>query len=613
MKRFLKIMAAALAMLLFFAAYGCGSFIDDSQSNNGGSDKTSGSKTSADGESNNGDAENEAYKVKKTLADFRYGVAFPYDKYTKLASEGWTSWQPKTFESRTPAYSYLPLAADEEKEYKTTCEWYSAQSDEDCNYYTIYPSASNSTSGEVSALLRFYIPPLQEEDAEFAYGGYPAEYTNYLDLSEYDVLRFTFSCTSSDGSDVRYKVNLKNHGGKTYTIYEYSGKGGKQVISADVSKIEATNRDKLESIEVVNVIENMPRSQTLLCKWYKIEALAKEYFNTKEADVKGLSVKSEYLGNMFYMYGAYSGSGFYDKADEKYKVWFGACVPEEQSSDNIYYTEATDPEGVWSKPVRITTDDTTGHKLIDESGKLRGSSSPIGYGGDPSVIKVNGTYYMYFSGLEWNLNDGKYTHWNKIWLATSTDGKTWYAKGAVADSADGGTLGYGAGGPCAVYKDGTFYLYYYSQSYDPRYPGEPGGLVLKRSKDGINFDRAISIDRSMSTLDVRYVPELMKWIGTYYSEENQFAPDTRAGVRIAVSEDGIVWEFDHSDNSLIAQDLNIPLNHNPGFIGTEEGWAGTTLYCMYGANDLPLTVNGKWFSSAQYDARQMEFTKIYIN
>ena len=117
MKRFLKIMAAALATLLFFAAYGCGSFIDDSQSDNGGSDKTSGSKISADGESNNGDAENEAYKVKKTLADFRYGVAFPYDKYTKLASEGWTSWQPKTFESRTPAYSYLPLAADEEKEY----------------------------------------------------------------------------------------------------------------------------------------------------------------------------------------------------------------------------------------------------------------------------------------------------------------------------------------------------------------------------------------------------------------------------------------------------------------------------------------------------------------
>lgn len=164
MKRFLKIIAATLATLLFFTAYGCGSFIDDPQSNNGGSGnasegKTSESETSTDGESNGGE-ENETYKVKKTLADFRYGVAFPYDKYTKLPSEGWMSWQPKTFESRSPAYSYVPAATDEEKEYKTTCEWYSVQSDEDCNYYTIYPSASNSTSGEVSALLRFYIPPL---------------------------------------------------------------------------------------------------------------------------------------------------------------------------------------------------------------------------------------------------------------------------------------------------------------------------------------------------------------------------------------------------------------------------------------------------------------------
>ncbi len=137
--------------------------------------------------------------------------------------------------------------------------------------------------------------------------------------------------------------------------------------------------------------------------------------------------------------------------------------------------------------------------------------------------------------------------------------------------------------------------------------------MLKTSANGVDFGKAVSIDRNMSTLDVRYVPDLMKWIGTYYSEENQFAPGTKAGVRIAVSEDGIHWEFDHSDNSLIAQDMSMALNHNSGFIGTEEGFAGTTLYCMYGANDLPLTIDGKWFSSAQYDSRQMDITKIHIN
>jgi hypothetical protein len=84
-------------------------------------------------------------------------------------------------------------------------------------------------------------------------------------------------------------------------------------------------------------------------------------------------------------------------------------------------------------------------------------------------------------------------------------------------------------------------------------------------------------------------------------------------VRVAFSNDGIKWTFDFTDNSLIAQDMDIPLNHNPGFIGTETGFAGTTIYCNWGANDLPLTVNGYWFSSAQYDARQLEFCKITLS
>ncbi len=598
MRKFLSLVTAGL---ILFSAAGC---------------SAGGSGSSVADSTNDPAAEEpsrEEFKVRKTLVDFRYGTASPYDRYTKSREEGWTSWQPKTFEKTSPVYSYIPAASEEDTKYRSSCEWYDQESTEDCNYYTVYPSLKESTDGTVSALLRFYIPPLQEEGAPFGYGGYPAEYTNYLDLGKYDRLFFTFSAVNNKGNDVRYRVNLKNHGGESYPVYEYSGKGGKRTLNIDISGIPAENRNKLESIEVVNVLEETGRDERITNRWYKIEAAAKEYFIASSANVKGLSVQSEYLGNMFYMYGAYSGSGFYDRTDRKYKVWFGACVPDEQSSDNVYYTEADDPEGVWSKPVRITTDDTTGYKLTDESGKLRGSSSPVGYGGDPSVIKVNGTYYMYFSGLEWNLDDGIYKHWNKIWLATSTDGKIWNCKGAVVDVPTGGSLGYGAGGPCAVYRDGTFYLYYYSQSYDYRYPDEPGGLVLKTSANGVDFGKAVSIDRNMSTLDVRYVPDLMKWIGTYYSEENQFAPGTKAGVRIAVSEDGIHWEFDHSDNSLIAQDMSMALNHNSGFIGTEEGFAGTTLYCMYGANDLPLTIDGKWFSSAQYDSRQMDITKIHIN
>lgn len=555
-----------------------------------------------------------AYKVTKTIADFKYGIAKPYDKYTKLVEEGWTSWLSRTFSNYYPEYSYTPAAEDWQKSYMTTTEWYKEESAEDCNYYTVYPSDAEKTNGTVSSLLRFYIPPLQEAGSEPGYGKYPAEYTNYLDLRDYDNLAFLFSAEHNKGKDVAYKLYLKNYGSEEYEVFSYKGKGGKRCIDIDLTKIAADKRDKLEYLKVVNLVEDMDKDEKVVCKWFKIEAGTDRIFNKSDFSLGGIAVKSEYLGNMFYtMCGAYSGSGFYDTSDGKWKMWYGAGVPEQQSTDNVYYTESTDPERGWSKPVRIMSDDTTGYKLIDESGKLRGASDPIGYGGDPCVVKVNGTYYMYFSGLEWDLDDGTYKHWNKIYLATSTDGKTWTCVGAVVDTATGGSLGYGSGAPSVVYHEGKFWLYYYSQSYDYRYPNEPGGLVLKQSTDGINFDEAISIDRSMSSLEVRYVPELFKWIGTYYEEEGQFYPGAKAGVRIAFSEDGIHWDFDHSDNSLIAQDLNIPLNHNPGFLGTEHGYSDTTLYCMYGANDLPLTFDGYWFSSAQYDARQMEFSKLTIN
>ena len=554
------------------------------------------------------------YAVTKTIADFKYGVAGPYDKYTKSVDEGWNYWLSRSFAKITPEYSYTPDASAEALEYRSNCVWSDDGSDDDCNYVVIYPSAESKTSGTVESEFLFYIPCLNPEGTPVSNGTYPKEYENYLDLSEYDNLSFIFLASAEKGGDVSFEVCLKNHGGERFKVYEYSGKGGKMRIDIDLTGIDKTQRDRLESITVVNRISGMARDDRILNCWYKLEAGANAVFWEKSARLNGVSVKSEYLGNMLYtMCGAYSATGFYDTEDGKYKVWYGAGVPEQQSTDNIYYIESSDPERGWSKPIRITTDGSTKGSLTDASGKLRGSSSPIGYGGDPAVVKVDGTYYMYFSGLEWNLDDGTYHHWNKIWLATSSDGLHWTAYGAVVDTENGGSLGYGSGAPSVVVYGGKFYMYYYSQSHDVNFPDEPGGLVLKISDDGYHFGKAISIDRSMPSMEVKYVPELMKWIGCFYTEDKQYGADCRAGVRIAFSNDGLKWNFDFSDNSLIAQDLSLPINHNPGFIGTETGFAGTTLYCNYGANDLPLTVNGSWFSSAQYDARQLEFTRITLS
>lgn len=77
---------------------------------------------------------------------------------------------------------------------------------------------------------------------------------------------------------------------------------------------------------------------------------------------------------------------------------------------------------------------------------------------DPSVVKVGGTYYLYYTGAA-----GAHAHGNAIGLATSTDGRVWTrAKGgrplvtAARDVKRDNT--YGAGQPSVVYLAGLFYL-----------------------------------------------------------------------------------------------------------------------------------------------------------
>jgi hypothetical protein len=77
---------------------------------------------------------------------------------------------------------------------------------------------------------------------------------------------------------------------------------------------------------------------------------------------------------------------------------------------------------------------------------------------DPSVIRVAGTYYMYYTGAA-----GDHAHGNAIGLATSTDGRVWTrANGGrplvtAARDVDRNNA-YGAGQPSVVYLAGYFYL-----------------------------------------------------------------------------------------------------------------------------------------------------------
>lgn len=75
---------------------------------------------------------------------------------------------------------------------------------------------------------------------------------------------------------------------------------------------------------------------------------------------------------------------------------------------------------------------------------------------DPSVIRVDGTYYLYYTGAA-----GDHALGNAIGLATSTDGLNWTRLSApiVSPSHDVHRDNtYGAGQPSVVYLDGWFYL-----------------------------------------------------------------------------------------------------------------------------------------------------------
>jgi hypothetical protein len=162
--------------------------------------------------------------------------------------------------------------------------------------------------------------------------------------------------------------------------------------------------------------------------------------------------------------------------DGRYRMWWcsqlGAAPP---PGDDILYAESTaldGPFGVDGGPSRAVL-----------------SGSVNGFDGvhtcDPSVVRVAGTYYLYYTGAA-----GDHAHGNAIGVATSSDGVNWTrANGGnpiVSPSYD--TIRdnntYGAGQPSVVYLDGWFYLMFTDTTGKAAGWNGAGQFVL-RSKDPV--------------------------------------------------------------------------------------------------------------------------------
>jgi hypothetical protein len=97
---------------------------------------------------------------------------------------------------------------------------------------------------------------------------------------------------------------------------------------------------------------------------------------------------------------------------------------------------------------------------------------------DPSVVFVNGTYYMYYTEAPTGEND-------RVHLATSNDGLNWTKKGKVLDvGAPGSWEPDRVGRPSVLYEQGEFRMWYDGQIY-----GVARHVGYATSPDGYNWTK----------------------------------------------------------------------------------------------------------------------------
>jgi hypothetical protein len=158
---------------------------------------------------------------------------------------------------------------------------------------------------------------------------------------------------------------------------------------------------------------------------------------------------------------------------DRTRMWwcsqYGAAAP---AGDDILYADADSPDG----PFRGPGGDAPKAVFSGEPGRFDGVHTC-----DPSVLRVNGTYYMYYTGAA-----GDHAMGNAIGVATSDDGLHWRrptGKPVITPAHDRHRDNtYGAGQPAAVYLDGWFYLMFTDTT--GRAAGWNGaGQFLLRSRD----------------------------------------------------------------------------------------------------------------------------------
>nr|MDO8083211.1 hypothetical protein [Candidatus Sigynarchaeum springense] len=172
-----------------------------------------------------------------------------------------------------------------------------------------------------------------------------------------------------------------------------------------------------------------------------------------------------------------------------YKMWYGG-----QSSsghDSIHFATSADCI-TWLKHGTVIPTGVNNHV------------------NDPSVVKVNDTYYMYYTVAP-------VAELDEIWLATSNDSLSWAVQGQVIGPAVTGWTSLKVGRPSVLFEGGEFKMWYDGSEEDPANPGQvrpgtgrhigyatsPDGLVWTEWPGNPIFNHSGAID--VEHVDDKYV------------------------------------------------------------------------------------------------------------
>ncbi|TDQ01198.1 beta-xylosidase [Labedaea rhizosphaerae] len=131
--------------------------------------------------------------------------------------------------------------------------------------------------------------------------------------------------------------------------------------------------------------------------------------------------------------------------------------------DDILYASAPTLDGPFRSPRAVFTGSRRGFDAVHTC--------------DPSVLRIDGTYYLYYTG-----SAGGHAHGNAIGLAVSTDGRHWQRRVkpiATASGLDPKANKYGIGQPAALKLGAWFYLMYTDTTEPGAGPNGAGQFVLR--------------------------------------------------------------------------------------------------------------------------------------